>query len=291
MPSKLVLEREQLYKQLEERIALGKMLLNFKVKTVFVSQMINNPEIKYDQKEYDDFHSEYRKWDKYNIELLRQSFNHADNEYKKEYEDAIYLPGMYGSKDLVNDDKKGIQKKLNVLDSLVGRLPIIQTEMNKIVSSSNNPTEKKMTNKVFIVHGHDVEAKTMAARFVEQLGFEAIILHERVNAGQTIIEKIEANSDVGFGIVLYTPCDLGADKDHKDNLKARARQNVVFEHGYLIGKIGRHRVVALVKGIIDTPGDISGVVYEKMDDAGMWRYSIGKEMQNAGYPVDLNKIK
>jgi len=30
-------------------------------------------------------------------------------------------------------------------------------------------------------------------------------------------------------------------------LKPRARQNVVFEHGYLMGKIGRKNVCALVK--------------------------------------------
>ena len=31
------------------------------------------------------------------------------------------------------------------------------------------------------------------------------------------------------------------------DLKPRARQNVVFEHGYLIGKLGRNKVCALVK--------------------------------------------
>lgn len=65
------------------------------------------------------------------------------------------------------------------------------------------------------------------------------ILHEQPNSGDTIIEKIDRNTDVGFGVVLYTPCDVGNDIKHKDNLQPRARQNVVFEHGYLIAKIGR----------------------------------------------------
>ncbi len=140
------------------------------------------------------------------------------------------------------------------------------------------------------MHGHDNAAKEAVARFVENLGFEAIILHEQASSGNTIIEKIEANSNVGFGIVLYTPCDLGASQEKKDELKPRARQNVVFEHGYLIGKIGRKNVSALVKGDVETPNDISGVVYIKMDEADSWKYAVGKEMKACGYDIDLYKI-
>ena len=145
-------------------------------------------------------------------------------------------------------------------------------------------------SKVFIVHGHDGEAKQAVARFIEKLGLEAIILHEQASSGKTIIEKIEANSNVGFAIVLYTPCDLGRSKEGKDQLEPRARQNVVFEHGYLIGKIGRKNVCALVKGNIETPTDISGVVYIKMDEGDGWKYGVAKEMKACGYEVDLNKI-
>ena len=145
-------------------------------------------------------------------------------------------------------------------------------------------------SKVFIVHGHDGEAKQAVARFIEKLGLEAIILHEQANSGKTIIEKIEANSNVGFGIVLYTPCDLGASQEKKDELKPRARQNVVFEHGYLIGKIGRKNVCALVKSGIETPNDISGVVYIKMDESEAWKYQVAKEMKACGYEFDSSKL-
>ncbi|WP_254520366.1 TIR domain-containing protein [Bacillus cereus] len=82
-----------------------------------------------------------------------------------------------------------------------------------------------------------------------------IILHEQASGGTTIIEKIENNTDVGFGIVLYTACDLGKAKN--DELQKRARQNVVFEHGYLIAKLGRSNVCALVKDNIEKPNDTS----------------------------------
>lgn len=154
----------------------------------------------------------------------------------------------------------------------------------------NKPTAPMDKSKVFIVHGHDGEAKEAVARFVENLHFKAIILHEQANSGKTIIEKIEANSNVGFGIVLYTPCDLGASQEKKDELKPRARQNVVFEHGYLMGKIGRENVCALVKGDIEKPTDISGVVYIPMDESEAWKYRVAKEMKACGYEFDPSKL-
>ncbi len=143
--------------------------------------------------------------------------------------------------------------------------------------------------KVFIVHGHDNEAKQETARFIEKLGLQAIILHEQASKGKTIIEKIEENSNVGFAVILYTPCDEGRAKTQSE-LHDRARQNVVFEHGYLIGKIGRQNVCALVKGDIEKPNDISGVVYINMDSHGAWKTDLIKEMKESGYAVDANKL-
>ena len=90
--------------------------------------------------------------------------------------------------------------------------------------------------------------------------------------------------------MLYTPCDVGYEKDNEQNKCGRARQNVVFEHGYLIGKLGRKRVCALVKNEVEKPNDISGVVYVSYDANGGWKIDIAKEMQQAGYTIDLNLL-
>ena len=156
--------------------------------------------------------------------------------------------------------------------------------------TSDKPSKTMDKSKVFIVHGHDNAAKEAVARFVEKIGLEAIILHEQASSGNTIIEKIEANSNVGFAIVLYTPCDVGASKGEQDQLKPRARQNVIFEHGYLIGKIGRKNVCHLFKSGVETPSDIEGLVYAPMDAGDGWKYTVAKEMKACGYDIDLNKI-
>jgi predicted nucleotide-binding protein len=112
--------------------------------------------------------------------------------------------------------------------------------------------------KIFIVHGHDNEAKAEVARFVERLGFQAIILHEQVSGNRTVIEKFEANSDVSFAIVLLTPDDEGGKKG--DPAKPRARQNVVLELGYFVGRLGRDKVCALKRGEVEIPSDFNGVI-------------------------------
>lgn len=139
-------------------------------------------------------------------------------------------------------------------------------------------------SQVFIVHGHDEIAKLDVEKFISSLGLQPIILHKQASSGMTIIEKIEYYSNVGFGIVLYTPCDVGS-KVRALCGKYRARQNVVFEHGYLIAKLGRPRVTAIVKGDVETPNDISGVVYVDMDTAGSWQEQLKVEMRSAGYHV------
>jgi predicted nucleotide-binding protein len=161
-------------------------------------------------------------------------------------------------------------------------------------STSNLPTSNKpqkepqnMNPKIFIVHGHDELAKVTVARFIEQIGLNPIILHEQASSSKTIIEKIESYGEVGFAIVLYTPCDVGAKNGEEQN--PRARQNVVFEHGYFIGRLGRSKVAALVKGKLETPNDISGVVYIDLDERGAWKMDVAKELREAGYSVDLSR--
>ncbi|CRM31151.1 putative nucleotide-binding protein containing TIR-like domain protein [Pseudomonas sp. 37 R 15] len=154
-------------------------------------------------------------------------------------------------------------------------------------ASSPAPVIARNKRKIFIVHGRDDLAKLEVSRFVEKLGLEAIILHEQANAGMTIIEKIERyTNDADFALVLYTPCDQGiGNHEQQEKLRDRARQNVVFEHGYLMAKLGRENVCALVKGTIETPNDISGVVYVNLDQAGAWKRDIVNELRACGYTI------
>lgn len=126
------------------------------------------------------------------------------------------------------------------------------------------------------------------ARFIEHIGFEAIILSEQANQVRTIIEKIEAHGDVGFAVVLLTPDDVGGTT--ADSLRPRARQNVLLELGYFIAQLGRARVCTLAKGDLEIPTDFAGVVWEPLDDRGAWKTALARELTATGYAIDWNKV-
>ena len=144
-------------------------------------------------------------------------------------------------------------------------------------------------SKVFLVHGHDESARETTARFLENLDLEPVILHEQPSGGRTIIEKVEQYSEVAFAVVLLTPDDVGAKREPEPALAPRARQNVILELGYFLGKLGRKHVAAITKDTVEKPSDYDGVVYIQMDAAGAWKLQLAREMKAAGLNVDLNK--
>jgi len=150
----------------------------------------------------------------------------------------------------------------------------------------------QLSDKIFIVHGHDKEMKECVARTLEKLGLDTIILHEQPDKGRTIIQKFKDYSDVGFAIVLLSPDDEGRSLKVRSKLRPRARQNVIFELGFFIGKLDQKRVLIIHKEHKDFefPSDNAGVLYTPYDDAGKWQYKIVEELQAAGYSVDANKL-
>jgi predicted nucleotide-binding protein len=211
--------------------------------------------------------------------------------YEKWMNQTQIYNDRYLKRHTLHNDIETICKKRNKTviqsDKLLSMLRTIADDEYFWKNENDEGEVTSMSNKVFIVHGHDDAAKYELARTLQKGGFEPIILHEQASAGMTIIEKIEAYTDVAYAVVLYTQCDIGRAKEDKvEDEKYRARQNVVFEHGYLIGKLKRDHVTALVKGDVETPGDISGVVYTPMDAAGAWKMDLMKNMAAVG--IDVN---
>lgn len=146
------------------------------------------------------------------------------------------------------------------------------------------------SRRVFVVHGHNEAVKLSVAAFLRKLDLEPIILHEQPNKGRTIIEKFEEHADVAFAVVLLTPDDVGGPASNRAEVNLRARQNVVLELGYFIGRLRRKRVCALMVDDVETPSDIHGVIYIRYDAGGGWRLALARELGAAGIEIDLNRI-
>jgi len=167
-----------------------------------------------------------------------------------------------------------------------------------LFDKSSDSSEKKSDigsqgNSIFIVHGHDETMKQTVARILEKLDLNPIILHEKPNAGRTIIEKFTDFSDVSFAVVLLSPDDVAHERTASpEQAKFRARQNVILELGYFLGKLGRSRVVVLFnqEENFELPSDYSGVLFVPYEVSGRWQYDLIRELKASGYIIDANKL-
>ena len=151
---------------------------------------------------------------------------------------------------------------------------------------------KSATNKpVFIVYGHDTAAREGLELVLHKMGLEPIVLENLPADGDTVIEKLERyvgeHGDVGFACVLLTPDDEGYEAGKAGQKKYRARQNVILELGMVLARLGRQRVLILIKESVEQPSDIAGLIYrrfkERLDEL---KGTLFKDLQQAGYKPD-----
>ena len=198
----------------------------------------------------------------------------------------MYPDGSYGDASEFDSQRNSYGDFLqNLKNDLIERPEIILSAGGSISQKvdSSLPIERDQptatSRKVFVVHGHDEEMKQVVARTPTSLELEPIILHEQSNQGRAIIEKFEDYSNVPFAVILLSPDDKGyRSNEPPGSARPRARQNVILELGFFIGRLGREHVFTLLRGDQDfeIPSDYSGVIYERYDSAdGAWRLRLG----------------
>src|SRR6516162_4191419 len=224
-------------------------------------------------------------------QVLTQAF--SDESERRLYEAAASLdraPLTMGAKtplqEVVQGLTRGKEEAIELLNRAIRALEDKITDLGISQEPAVDPAE--FSKDVFIVHGHDDPAKMEVARLIERAGLNVKILHGQPNEGRTIIEKFEKYAGLaGFAVVLLTPDDVGG--PDRENLRRRARQNVIGEMSWFAGKLGRQRVCALKKGDVEMPSDFAGVGYTEMDDREAWKTKLLRELDAAGYEVDWRK--
>lgn len=206
-----------------------------------------------------------------------------------DFSNTLFSPTMYAigmDNVLIRVCCDGLKKTKAVFKDYLTEIKEEMLEKGAEPAADIHTDLSHQNNKVFVVHGHDEALREKVARLLEKQGLEAIILSEQANKGKTIIEKFEENSDVGAAICLFTGDDIGKEKSEAVE-KQRARQNVVYEAGYFMGKLGRDRVIMLVEKDIELPSDLQGVVYT---DSESWKTEVLQELQSIGFEIDFNKL-
>ena len=225
----------------------------------------------------------YNSWNSENFELLKKIFK--KNTIAKDYSSSEWTIGRILISDLKLDEKtaklyKDIEEKLNKLNSIKISLGVLESKTEETTESAKN--------KVFYVHGTDCEITMKVLAFLKDIGLEPIILKELAAAGKTLIDEVKNQSDVKYAIALLTPDNVGG--VYSEELQFRATQNVILEVGFFVGKYGRKNVSTLHHDDIELPADYHGYEYIKIDETDDWKSTLTKELKNAGFNIDLNKI-
>lgn len=271
---RLRVQRSQLDRELGERLELGNELVDRPVQ-------VGN----YDG--VDELQRDFRTWDEFNERLLRQRF--TNGKVADEYHfHQIAFGGRGVPQQELERAHRDVGRQQRRLESLRQQLELFESEQEEgavPMSSEAAPPGSK----VFVVHGHDLEVRMQVVEVIRKLtGEEPTVLQEQPIGGQTVIEKFETYArEVGFAAVLFTADDEGRRKGDSD-LKARARQNVVLEYGYFVGKLGRPRVVPMLEAGVEMPSDLNGLGYIEL--AGEWPIKLAREMKTAGIAVDPGKL-
>lgn len=213
---------------------------------------------------------------------------------------AVVDIGKYGSFPMnagpdwwENHNAKSLQSKISRLRGLV---ELLETELTLSGASSQTEVPQRQpeivqtpSRRVFLVHGHNDGLLHEVARYLEKLQLQPIVLREQPSSGRTIIEKFVDFADVGYAVVLLTPDDRGGTvKASFEEQRPRARQNVILELGYFLGRLSRNRVTALHMGGVEIPSDYSGVAFVAVDDRGAWRLELARELKASGIDIDMN---
>ncbi|WP_326601845.1 nucleotide-binding protein [Rhodococcus sp. PD04] len=230
-------------------------------------------------------------WKHQNEVAIRNALGIDNPTYKKlvsvKFAPSVYYSGM-GNEPYISARFSGVRQSVALLKAAKGEIELVDPADEPASSAKAAPGGTR----VFVVHGHDDVRKLEVASLVRDLtGVKATILSEYPNQGDTIIEKFErASSEAAFAVVIASADDLGARKSDEGSLSPRARQNVIFELGYFIGKLSRSRVALLVEEGVERPSDTDGIVYITLDPHGGWKLPLAKELNSAGVAVDFQAL-
>ena len=231
--------------------------------------------------------SKFTEWRRDTRVAIAYAFGESSHQVK-EFEDISFFPFVVAERYYQEAYVRGLYTAAATLRSMMKEIHENWEDESREPYHLETPEtlQPVNTNRVFVVHGRDHGTRDAVARFLEKLGLEVMILEEQPNRGRTVIEKFEEHVHGDFAIALLTPDDVGGLSDSE--LQPRARQNVIFEFGYCIGKFGRDRVLALIKEAPEIPSDYSGVLYIQIDESGGWQMRLIREMNSAGFNIDAN---
>lgn len=153
-------------------------------------------------------------------------------------------------------------------------------------------TSRSTSHRIFVVSGSDVEMKKAINEALTKLRLVPLILCEEPSQGRKIVERFDDYADVSFAIVLLSPDDFVYSKNEPPGKrKLKSRQDVVFDLGFLLGKLGKDNVLVFFREYegFEIP-DFEGIKLAAFDNRGSWKLSLIRELSKSGFQLDSDRI-
>ena len=171
-------------------------------------------------------------------------------------------------------------------------LPI--TPKNRSLSQSATSASGNLSRRIIVVSGADREMKQALTGALTKLSLMPLVMCEEPNQGKKIVENFSRDyADVGFAVVLLSPDDFAyATNEVATKRKLRPQQDVVFELGFLLGKLGKDNVIVFWRECVnfESPIDLEGMKVTAFDDQDSWKLALIRELTNCGYTVNADRI-
>jgi predicted nucleotide-binding protein len=242
----------------------------------------------------------YQTWDRRNQLILDSSFDvkgFFTSGPKTDYLDfrgLNYAFGLDSSESITVEGIRGdVSTKMGRLSELKENLALYALEPEIQAKGASVPdTLGSKPSTVFVIHGRaDTPRLEVQNLILRATSHPPVVLMDQPNQGGTIIEKLEEHlgTTAGFAVVIITGDDEGR-LVNTSELQPRARQNVILELGYAMGRIGRRNVTILYEENVELPSDISGVAYYPLDTHGGWQRRLLGDLKAAGFDVNAEAL-
>jgi predicted nucleotide-binding protein len=172
----------------------------------------------------------------------------------------------------------------------------VQTSTPAEHVQTSTPEPTRTARKVLLAHGRDERWKQAVEHLLEQAGtHELTILDERPEERARLFERDEEQQPAAtrYAIVLLTADDIGAqrlDSTEEPYFTPRARQEVVFEMGFLVAALSPGRVCVLYEEGVELPCELDGISHVRLDLAGTWQPKLLMKLRRAGFDYDMNRL-
>ena len=232
-----------------------------------------------------EFWSEYENYLKTYNRLLKDVQSLGFYKNMKPLQEVPFSDQSYES-GYSKQEKAKLREITNAADNLLKKVKLLLAPPVKHAVNS-----KVRSNQLFVVQGNNAEMNADVFETLEKLELETVVLNQNPSSEQKLIDAVNKCPNISYGVVVFSPDNSVCSKDNNvEDTKFQASQNVIFDLGFLLGKLGKNNVAAVYwpKKDFEIPDKYQGIRWIEYKQG--WYFKLINELKESNFDVDANKL-